>query len=65
MVYSKVSSVCLLIFGYSTAAIFLRHKMCQNYGQVTCKMLVLAFNMQTHSLALIATSGRCLNYHWI
>ena len=36
MVYSKVSSVGLLIFVYSTAATFLRHKMCRSGVQVGC-----------------------------
>ena len=36
MVYSKVSSVGLLIFGHSTAATFLRHKMCRSGMYVGC-----------------------------
>ena len=36
MVYSKVSSVGLLIFVYSTAATFLRHKMCRSGVYVGC-----------------------------
>ena len=36
MVYSKVSSVGLLIFVYSTAATFLKHKMCRSGVKVGC-----------------------------